>query len=357
MGNDPGRGGRSDEPPPLATVRRLHLDDVDGSAAATDEWYETERLTGHITGGARSAPTADRPAPSQAAAPVVLDWRHASAGPPPTALQRLGRTLASRPRRRGPQDSDVPSPARTRGAQPVSVLATASQIEPPTTEPEEAEPRAEETAAPPSGPRIGLRESVDASGPEHRPHPHPRLRRAAIVIAVVLSVAAVSVSVIGIVAETSRATPKSHPTSLTAATSRPSDAGLNTAAKTVTGALETLAHQADMSQRQRRTVRARRRTRHPTTRGRARHSSRRAAINRRHSAPPVTTPTTTPSTSGSSSVSPASTSSYSSSSSSPAYSSQPAASESAPTAKSVPLPAGPLGPGGTVGTNCNPKCS
>jgi len=349
MGNDPGRGGRSDEPPPLATVRRLHLDDVDGSGAtATAEWYETERLTGHIIGGARSAPTADRPAPSQATAPVLLDWRQAPADPPPTPLQRLGRTLAARPRRRGPQDSDVP-PARTRGAQPASVLATASQIEPPTIEPEEDEPRAKETAAPPSGPRIGLRESADASGPEHRPH--PRLRRAAIVIAVVLSVAAVSV--IGIVAETNRAAPKPHPTSLTAATSRPSDAGLNTAAKTVTGALETLAHQADKSQRQRHTVRTRHRTR-----GRARHSSRRAAINRRHSAPPVTTLTTTPSTSGRSSVSPASTSSYSSSSSSPAYSSQPAASESAPTAaKSVPLPAGPLGPGGTVGTNCNPKCS
>jgi hypothetical protein len=353
MGNDPGRGGRSDEPQPLATVRRLHLDDVDGSSAtATDEWYETERLTGHITGGARSAPTADRPAPSQAAAPVILDWRHASAAPPPTALQRLGRTLAARPRRRGPRDSDVP-PARTRGA-PVSVLATASQIEPPTIEPEEDEPTADEIrAAASSGPRISLRESVDASGPEHRPH--PRLRRAAVVIAVVLSVAAVSV--IGIVAETNRAAPKPHPTGLTAATSRPSNAGLNTAAKTVTGALETLAHQADKSHRQRRTVRARRRTRHPTL-GRARHSSRHAAINRRQNAPPITTPTTTPSTSGSSSVSPASTSSYGSSSSSPAYSPQPAASESASAAaKSVPLPAGPVGPGGTVGTNCNPKCS
>ena len=349
MGNDLDRGGsRSDEPPPLATVRRLHLDDVDGSGVtATDEWYETERLTGHITGGARSASTVNQPGSSQAAPPVILDWRHAPAAPPPTALQRLGRTLAARPRRRGPRDSDL-APARTRGAQPVSVLAAASQIAPPTIEPEEGEPAAVKTpVAAPSGPRIGLRESVDASGPE--PRPRRRLRRVAIVIVVVLSVAATPV--IGIVAETNRAAPKPHPTSLTAATSRPNDAGLSAAAKT--GALETLTHQADKSPRQRHTVRTRHRTR-----GRTRQSSRRAAINRRHSTAPVATPTTTPSSSGSSSVSPASTSSYASSSSSPAYSSQPATSESAPTAaKSVPLPAGPLGPGGTVGTNCNPKCS
>ena len=61
MDNDPGRGSRSNEPPKLATVRRLHLDDGEGSSAtATEDWYETERLTGHITGRARSTSTSDR---------------------------------------------------------------------------------------------------------------------------------------------------------------------------------------------------------------------------------------------------------------------------------------------------------
>jgi len=61
-GNDRGREHRSNEPQ-LATVRRLHLDDGDGSTTtATEEWYETERLTGQITGRARHAPPADPPA-------------------------------------------------------------------------------------------------------------------------------------------------------------------------------------------------------------------------------------------------------------------------------------------------------
>ena len=101
MDNDPGRGSRSNEPPKLATVRRLHLDDGEGSSAtATEDWYETERLTGHITGRARSTSTIDRAAPSQNEAPAVLDWRHAEATPPPTALERLRRSLE---RRRRPQ--------------------------------------------------------------------------------------------------------------------------------------------------------------------------------------------------------------------------------------------------------------
>ena len=56
MDNDSGRRSRSDQPPPLATVRPLHLNDVAPDAgAAEDDWYETERLTGLLTGRARSA--------------------------------------------------------------------------------------------------------------------------------------------------------------------------------------------------------------------------------------------------------------------------------------------------------------
>src|SRR5664279_3154667 len=133
MGNDPGRGGsRSDEPPPLATVRQLHVDDADGSGVtATEEWYETERLTGHITGSAHSTAPVHRPAPSQQGAPVVLDWRHAAPATPPTARERLGRTLAerrSRRRSRESQDTDVLSSARTRAIQRAA-LDAASQAE------------------------------------------------------------------------------------------------------------------------------------------------------------------------------------------------------------------------------------
>ena len=62
-------------------VRRLHLDELGpGAGIAEDDWYETERLTGHITGRARSTSAADEPAVAPEAT-LVLDWRH----PDPTA--------------------------------------------------------------------------------------------------------------------------------------------------------------------------------------------------------------------------------------------------------------------------------
>ena len=371
MGNDSGRGSRSDEPPQLANVRRLHLDDVEGpSATATEEWYETERLTGQITGRARSAAPIDPPAPAQDEAPVVLDWRHAAAVAPPTALERL-RTLAARRyrrHRRGIPDADVPSPARARGVQR-AVLATANQVQPPRLAPQEDEPAADEIrATPPSGPRIGLRESADRAPqrPRRRSAPsasgrergtHPRLRRAVIVSAVVLSVAAASVIAIASQINSTAARPRQA--SLVTATSRPGDAGLNTTAKTVIGVPAILEHQVRKSQPGHRTVQAHRHPRHKTH-DRARSSSSQPSVSRSESTPPVavpaSTPSTTPSTPSTSSYS--SSNSYSSSSSSPAYSPQPAISEPAPAAiRTVPQPAGPSGPGGTVGSNCNPKCA
>ena len=364
MGNDPGRGGsRSDEPPPLATVRQLHVDDADGSGVtATEEWYETERLTGHITGSAHSTAPVHRPAPAQQGAPVVLDWRHAAPATPPTARERLGRTLAerrSRRRSRESQDTDVLA-ARTRAIERAT-LEAASQVEQPPALDREDDDHALDAAVW-SGPRIGLREPADPIARPKRRSPsgderggHSRLRRALIVIAVVLSVAAVSV--VAIVAETGSTVTKPPRTRPIAAASGPSGADLSTTvATTMSSALQAFAR-ARKVRPAHRTVRARRRARHPA-RGRPRHSSRRPAVSRHQSSPAVTTPTTTPSASGSASVSPVSTSSYSRSSSLPAYSAQPAASEPAPaTTKRVPLPAGPIGPGGTVGNNCNPKCS
>lgn len=98
MDTDSGRGSRSEEQPPLAMVRRLHLDELGpGAGIAEDDWYETERLTGHITGRARSNPGLEQRL--QEAPAVVLDWRHTAATPPSTVLGEWRRALAWRRRR------------------------------------------------------------------------------------------------------------------------------------------------------------------------------------------------------------------------------------------------------------------
>jgi hypothetical protein len=356
-GNDRRREHRSNEPQ-LATVRRIHLDDGDGSTTtATEEWYETERLTGQITGRARHAPPADPPAPAPTSAPVVLDWRHAPGVPSPTALKRLRRSVAGRLSRVDTQDAEVPPSARACKVQQ-TVLATTSKVQPaPATE--EDEPAADEIrAAPPSGPRIGLRGDAEPAPPRakrrdtmrtytrERSH-HLRLGRTVIVSAVVLSLAAVSV--IGIASQTNSTATKPHQASLVAGTSRP-DADVGTTTKSVIGALGVLEHQVRTSRARHRAVQARRRPREKS-RARRRRVSKQPSVSRPESSPPVTAPTTAPRTS-----------SYSSSSSSPTYSSQPASqpvtAQPAPAAtRSTPQPAGPSGPGGTVGANCNPKCS
>ncbi len=352
-GNDRGQEPRSNEPQ-LATVRRLHLDDGNGSTTtATDEWYETERLTGQITGRARHAPPADAPAPAQNAASVVLDWRDTSAVPSPTALQRLRRSVAGRGGDRlsrvDTQDAEVPPSARAREVQQ-TVLATTSQVQPaPATE--EDEPAADEIrAAPPRGPRIDLRGDAEPAPPRAkrrgtmrtcgRERNHLRLRRTVIVGAVLLSLSAVSV--IGIASQTNSTATKPHRASLVAATSRP-DAGVGTTTKSVIGALGVLEHQVRTS-----------RARHPAVQAHRRPQvSKRTSVSRPESSPPVSAPTTA-------AASRPSTTSYSSSSSSPAYSrspTQPVTAQLPPAARSAPQPTGPSGPGGTVGTNCNPKCS
>ena len=89
MSNETGRGRWPDERPTRTTVRRLHDDEAEGSSApAPEEWYETERLTGQIT-GRRNAATIDQPAPLENETLAVLDWRHADSAPAPTVLQRL----------------------------------------------------------------------------------------------------------------------------------------------------------------------------------------------------------------------------------------------------------------------------
>ena len=103
MDDDTGLGDRSHEPPPLAPVRQLRLGDAEGLTAAGEEWYETERLTGQITGGAASEPPVDRQARRHDQGPMLLEWRHVQGTPAPTALQRLGERLDRRLRRRKPR--------------------------------------------------------------------------------------------------------------------------------------------------------------------------------------------------------------------------------------------------------------
>ena len=355
MGNDSGRGSRSNEPPKLATVRRLHLDDGEGSSAtATEDWYETERLTGQITGRTRSTSTVDRPAPSQNEAPVILDWRHTEATPPPTALQRLRQRFGRRnlrgtrefePRR---QNDDQP----TTPARPVqqATLATATE------EPLPAAAAHEDDATPASSPRLSLREQEDQP-PEHpkrrlaprarvRVHRH-RLdfRRGALVGAVLLSVG--TAAVLGIASQMSSTAAKPPHTHLAAVTSSPGT-DLNTAAKTVIGALAALKSQVRRSQTSHNAARPHRRARHkPRVRAHAHAARSRSEATSRASTPPAA-PASSPSTS-----------SYSSSSSVPASSSQPATSTPAPATSSSAAqrsqpafgPNGSLGPGrGAPGT-------
>jgi hypothetical protein len=87
MSNDTGSSGSSpDDRPPHTSVRHLHEDEPTGSTA-TDEWYETERLTEHITGGGRSTSAVDEWAVAHEST-VVLDWRHADPSPAPNPARR-----------------------------------------------------------------------------------------------------------------------------------------------------------------------------------------------------------------------------------------------------------------------------
>jgi hypothetical protein len=310
MGNDSGRGYRSDEPPQLGTVRRLHLDDVGGSNATTTEaWYETERLTGHIIGGVRSPPpidpSASAPSPEPHDSPVLLDWRHAAPVAAPTVLERLGQTLAARRyrrRRRGTQDAEASS-ARARGEAQRAAFAAASQIEPPKVAPHEDEPGAEKIrAAEPIDERLGLRESADrapdrpkrwfAPSTNHREHGRrPQLRRLAIASAVALSVVATAVT--AIVYRLNNSVAKPHKASLVSSTSTPA-AGFSTTASTVVAAARRLERRVPASPARHRPVRTQRQQRpqhRRTTVPRARPVTH-AAVTVRH-APVYTTPTRT----------------------------------------------------------------
>jgi hypothetical protein len=216
----------------------------------------------------------------------------------------------------------------------------------------------------PSGPRIALRGDVEQAAQRARRWAtmgeyardcsyHLRRGRAVIVSAVLLSVAAVSV--IWIASQTHSTAAGARRASIGAATPRP-DAGVGTAIKSVIGALGAFEHQVRASRARYHAVQTHRRAREKS-RARPRHVSQQPSVSRRQSSPPVTAR-----------ASALSTSARNTSSSTPAYNPQPATSDPAPTAASpsepapstttsASQPAGPSGLGGTVGSNCNPKCS
>jgi hypothetical protein len=354
MDNDPGRGSRSHEPPKLANVRRLHLDEAAGSATATEDWYETERLTGHITGRAGDTSTVDRAAPSQNEAPAVLDWRHTEATPPPTALERLRRTLE----RRGRPQLTFRAPrrdSRARRGGPAAATTTnenaAAEALPAPDEPAVEDHRAEA----PRPPLLGLRHdpeqretrtarSLRAKLRKHSPH--FRWGRGASIGTFALAAAATAT--IGIASAISGSPAKPRQASLGATTSAQA-LGVGTAAKSLTAALGLVEHQAPTRSAARHSATARR-PRHKT-RHRTHAASKRSRVAASGSPPPAVPP---PAATSSSSPS------YSGSSSAPSTSSQSGTSEPASTAstqRSQPThqPAfgqnGSLGPGrGAPGT-------
>jgi hypothetical protein len=261
MSNDTGRGSWPQDRPTGASVRHLHADQTEGSSAtATEEWYETERLAGQITAGARSAP----PAFSRGEAPGVLDWRHAEVAPAPTAFQRLGRSLADRLHRaaslfvatghrshqlngadaRAP-DAPVHKQAQRRR---LTALTTWRAVAPPTVEPQEDGPTAGEIlAAEPSSPR------TDPCGPaqlapqrlDWRSAATPKARRARPsrrgLIGTALALTAAAIAVIAITSHTNGRAVTRDQASFARAVS---GVGVIAAAKTVLGVLGSVEHQA-----------------------------------------------------------------------------------------------------------------
>lgn len=361
MDNDFGRGDRSHEPPSVATVRRLHLDAGDGTASGTEDWYETERLTGHITGGARASSQ-----PSTAASaerPVALDWRHLEPPPARSLIERLGTRLhARRPHlhlharnvrsTRGVRYPRAAAAKRTmRGAPELGTLAVTA------------------CADVSAGPALGLRGAAAAPRPatswrarvvtavgERERHRLSRwswlLGGLALAVTVVMAAAIASHPRS---AGKARATGAARTHPITGAAVAAVDAhllgalrmversGMRETAGTMTRAAGSLGHAVRISAAHYHAMMVRERLR-----DQLRRRSRSSAGGR----PSGSTSSPVVATTATSNVSSASSGSYSSSSSPPTYSSQ-----SAPSTSSDNQPAGPSGLGGAVGGNCNPKCS
>ena len=379
MDNDSGRGSRSDEPPPLAMVRRLRPDEHGAHPGiAEDDWYETERLTEQITGGARTTAVRDEPA-REPEPTLMLDWRNPDQDPAPSAAQRLRRSLQRR--RRIKVRLRLPRADRRlrQGRQTTATMTPESRpvVSPTPTEPEATADRIDPAHSP-----LAFRHGPqhEQPTPERRPLarvrerlPHPGYtRRVAIPI---LTLAATATATIGILSAISGSPAKPRRTAILTAT-RGQAPDLGEAATTLTSAVALIEHYVASSAREDEAVRAKQRARRATHR-RSHSVTQRAPTSAARVAAPSSSATAdsygnsysstayTSSYSSPAAAPSATANSYASSSSSPAdsgasspasSSSQPASSGSAPAASTqTTQPAfgqnGTLGPGrGAPGT-------
>lgn len=350
MDNDSGRGSRSDKPPPLATVRRLCLeDDTSGSGATADDWYETERLTGQITGRTRSAVATDKPTVAPGAT-VALDWRNPDPPADAGTAQRLRRSLGRRRRPRPKVTLRVPRPHNSLRQRRHPAAAEGPTNEPAasstSTAPETSGNRDDAAA-----PLLGFRHGSESGLPKAGRAPGARIRErvprlawgSGVSIAAGTLVTAVTAT-IGIAVALGGSPAKPRPAAVAGASSGQAP-GLGAAARALTAAVGLVEHQVGVRTNTRRAVRGRRthRAAHLSHRAHRRPSKSQSAA-----PPPSPSPTSTSSSSGSSSSSPV----YSGSSSASSTSSQPVTS-AASTASTQPTqstqPAfgqnGTLGPG------------
>ena len=320
MGNDSGRGSRSDKPP-LATVRRLCLeDDTSGSGATADDWYETERLTGQITGRARSSAGSDKPAVAPEAT-VALDWRNPAPAADAGAAQRLRRSLGRRRRPRPKVTLRVPRPHNS-----LRQRRRAAAAEGPTNEPAESSRSTALGTSSDRGvaalPRLWLRHGTDSVLPKAGRALGARIRervprlawgsRASIaagtLVAAVTAAIGIAVALGGSPAKPRRAA--------VAGASSGQALGVVSAARALTPAVGLVEHQVGARTNTRRGVRGRRTHRAAHLSHRA---HRRPLKSQSAARPPSPSPTFASNSSGSSSSSPV----YSGSSSASSTSSQP----------------------------------
>jgi hypothetical protein len=331
------------------SVRSLFANEAEGGAIAAEEWYETERLTGQITGRARAT---DRPEPAQHRVPLALEWRHAEVSPSPNRLVRLRRGLERGNRRATATEGRV-SVTASRAAPEVAsqglgsrqdeggtaALASRGRGDPASSARDDAGPRTSE--------RLGWRSPPGAV--TFARSDRPRLRWIAILGAIALSLAAAAT--IAIASETGRSSPEGSPAGLLNGASKPKGP-LTMATDRIVLALGIVGHEVRASAIVDRAAPIRRHAHLYRVRTRSHSSSSRSE----------TVETQKGSTSGPVvSANLPSTSAYRSSSSSPAYSPQTPRTEAATSAPaqaatSAPHPAGPTSLGGAVGSNCNPKC-
>jgi hypothetical protein len=332
------------------SVRSLFADEAEGGAIAAEEWYETERLTGQITGRARAA---DRPEPAQHRIPLALEWRQAEVSPSPSRLVRLRRRLERGHRRTTATERHVPVTPSL--AEPeVASQGLGSRVDEGPTDAIASRRRgdrpspASDDAGAPTSERLGWRSPPGAIAYPLRDR--PRLRTVAILGAIAFSLAVAAT--IAIASETSRSSPKRSPAGLLDGASRPTPGLLTMATDRVVLALGIVGHEVRVSATPNRAAQVRP---HPhvypvriRSHSSSSHSETVATQKGSASAPAVSTNVP-------------STNSYRSSSSSPSYSSQTPPTEAATSARaqaatSGPHPAGPTSLGGAVGSNCNPKC-